>query len=132
MRRPDMLDAAVAGPGGFCHRPAGPMRRLTGRFGERHLDHAFNRCRRQRRLAARPGSLVQQAVNPLGHEPPLPAPNVAKPVRLPPGRARLATSPCSTGSPPLQKTIGIVAVAAFAASALGRSGATMTATCLPT
>src|SRR6266481_7476546 len=38
------------------------------------------------------------------------------PVRLPPGRARLATSPASTGSP-LKKTIGIVEVAAFAASA---------------
>ena len=39
------------------------------------------------------------------------------PVRLPPGRARLATSPSSTGSSPTMKTIGIVVVAALAASA---------------
>ena len=41
------------------------------------------------------------------------------PVRLPPGRARLATRPSLTGSPPLKKTIGIVEVAVFAASAAG-------------
>ena len=40
-----------------------------------------------------------------------------KPVRLPPGRARLATKPDRTGSPTLVKTIGIVEVACFAASA---------------
>ena len=39
------------------------------------------------------------------------------PVRLPPGRARLATRPAPTGSPPPMKTIGIVEVALFAASA---------------
>ena len=39
------------------------------------------------------------------------------PVRLPPGRARLATRPSLTGSSLTEKTIGIVAVAAFAASA---------------
>ena len=38
-----------------------------------------------------------------------------KPVRLPPGRARLATRPAATGSPPT-KTIGIVEVAPFAAA----------------
>ncbi len=37
------------------------------------------------------------------------------PVRLPPGRLRLATSPVPTGSTPLLNTIGIVAVAALAA-----------------
>ena len=41
------------------------------------------------------------------------------PVRLPPGRARLATRPASTGSPPPMKTIGIVEVALFAASTAG-------------
>jgi hypothetical protein len=40
-----------------------------------------------------------------------------KPVRLPPGRARLATSPAATGSLTRVKTIGIVEVALFAASA---------------
>ena len=39
------------------------------------------------------------------------------PVTLPPGRLRLATRPCLTGSAPLAKTIGIVVVAALAASA---------------
>jgi hypothetical protein len=37
------------------------------------------------------------------------------PVTFPPGRARLATRPCLTGSSEVVKTIGIVAVAAFAA-----------------
>ena len=41
------------------------------------------------------------------------------PVALPPGRARLATRPSLTGSSPTPKTIGIVAVAALAASAAG-------------
>jgi hypothetical protein len=44
---------------------------------------------------------------------------VVTPVRLPPGRARLATSPIWTGSIPIWKTIGMLAVAAFAASAAG-------------
>src|SRR5262245_46654292 len=41
------------------------------------------------------------------------------PVALPPGRARLATRPNLTGSSPTPKTIGIVVVAALAASAAG-------------
>src|SRR5262249_12395936 len=39
------------------------------------------------------------------------------PVMLPPGRARLATSPSATGSPTIGNTIGMVAVARRAASA---------------
>src|SRR5262249_561548 len=38
-----------------------------------------------------------------------------RPVRLPPGRARLATRPVATGSPGSAKTIGIIVVACFAA-----------------
>src|SRR5258705_12978629 len=38
------------------------------------------------------------------------------PVMLPLGRLRLSTRPASTASPPRVQTIGIVAVAAFAAS----------------
>ncbi len=45
--------------------------------------------------------------------------NVVRPVRLPSGRFMLPTSPSSTGSPPIQKMIGIVNVAAFAASVAG-------------
>jgi len=41
---------------------------------------------------------------------------------LPPGRFRLATTPNSTGSLPIEKTIGIVVVAAFGASAAGVAG----------
>ena len=42
------------------------------------------------------------------------------PVRLPPGRARLATRPSATGSSATAKTIGIVVVAALAANAAAR------------
>jgi hypothetical protein len=42
-----------------------------------------------------------------------------KPVRLPLGRARLATRPTPTGSPTKTKMIGIVEVAFFAASVPG-------------
>src|SRR3981081_4194718 len=41
------------------------------------------------------------------------------PVRLPPGRLRLATSPILIGSTDTAKTIGMVARAAFAASHAG-------------
>ena len=43
--------------------------------------------------------------------------SMATPVALPAGRLRLATRPIFTGSPPTEKTIGVVAVAYFAASA---------------
>src|SRR6516164_3323312 len=43
--------------------------------------------------------------------------NRLTPVTLPPGRLKLATRPSLTGSPPVAKRIGMVAVAAFAASA---------------
>ena len=42
--------------------------------------------------------------------------SVVTPVRLPPGRFRLATSPSATGSAPVRKTTGMVLVAALAAS----------------
>jgi len=52
------------------------------------------------------------------------------PVRLPPGRARLATRPSRTGSSATTKTMGIVVVAALAAKAeRGPPVAAMTATC---
>src|SRR5262249_22990683 len=50
-------------------------------------------------------------------------------VALPPGLLRLATRPAWTGSDPLANTMGIVAVAAFAAKAEGLSVATSIATC---
>ena len=52
------------------------------------------------------------------------------PVALPPGRLRLATRPCATGSAPVPKTIGMLEVAALAASAPAvLAGAAITATC---
>src|SRR6202011_3478501 len=50
------------------------------------------------------------------------------PVTLPPGRAKLATSPTSTGSVAFTMTIGIVRVARWAASAAAWEEATRTAT----
>ena len=51
------------------------------------------------------------------------------PVAFPPGRLRLATRSNFTGSAPIEKTIGIVDVAALAASAAGvLIGVTITAT----
>ena len=50
------------------------------------------------------------------------------PVTLPPGRFRLATSCSRQGRTPIAKTIGIVVVAALAASAAGVAAATITVT----
>lgn len=51
------------------------------------------------------------------------------PVMLPPGWLRLATRPRATGSAPISNTIGIVDVAALAASAPGTPpGVTINAT----
>ena len=55
--------------------------------------------------------------------------NWVTPVMLPPGRLRLATRPSLIGSPPVSKMIGMVVVAAFAASAAGVEVAAITATC---
>ena len=44
---------------------------------------------------------------------------VVTPVTLPPGRFRLATRPVATGSSAVEKTIGMVVVAALAACAAG-------------
>src|SRR5262245_53121939 len=79
-----------------------------------------------RRLSSGPG-WVDEHGNPFGRghqfaqefQPlrPSSAVKMLTPVRLPPGRARLATSPSLTGSSAATKTMGIVAVAAFAARA---------------
>ena len=49
------------------------------------------------------------------------------PVGLPAGLLKVVTSPCSIGSLPVTKTIGMVLVAAFAGSPVGVPVATMTA-----
>jgi hypothetical protein len=55
--------------------------------------------------------------------------NECTPVTLPPGRLRLATRPSLTESPAVLKTIGIVRVSVFAASAAGAlPGAAITVT----
>lgn len=48
---------------------------------------------------------------------------------LPPGRLKLVTSPCSTGSLPVTKTIGIVVVARLAGRPAGVLVAAITLTC---
>jgi hypothetical protein len=53
------------------------------------------------------------------------------PVTLPPGRLKLETNPSWTGSPPVVKTIGIVAVAAFATRLAGVLVAAITDTWRP-
>jgi hypothetical protein len=50
------------------------------------------------------------------------------PVILPPGRLRLETRPSSTGSAPVANTIGMLAVAALAATASAGPNVRMTAT----
>jgi hypothetical protein len=75
MRCPDALHTAVAHPDRLGHRPAGPVRRLAQRFGQRHLDYPLDSRRRQRRHARGPRCLMQQAINSLRHEARLPAPN---------------------------------------------------------
>src|SRR4029077_18572667 len=50
------------------------------------------------------------------------------PVTLPPGRAKLATTPVSTGSPAVANTIGITDVACFAARTGGVLCVRMTST----
>src|SRR6516164_5988136 len=50
------------------------------------------------------------------------------PVRFAPGRLRLATRPNLTGSAPIEKTIGMVAVAALALTAAVPPAATIIAT----
>ncbi len=47
---------------------------------------------------------------------PSPGTKLVSPVMLPPGRERLATNPCATGSGTTVMTIGIKAVARFAAT----------------
>ena len=64
------------------------------------------------------GSNSRSSSNSFG---PTARPSVLTPVRLPPGLLRLATNPILTGSSPVRKTIGIVVVAALAASAWGVS-----------
>src|SRR5262249_38422967 len=54
--------------------------------------------------------------------------NEVAPVTLPLGLFRLVTRPSWTGSPPVSKTIGMVKVAAFAASAAGVVVAAITVT----
>ena len=66
------------------------------------------------------GNQLGKQLQPLGHQL---GDRMLKPVRLPPGRARLATRPAATGSLPTMKTIGIVEVAFFAASAEGVAAA---------
>src|SRR5512133_3277516 len=82
----------------------GGTRRRAGR--EWQADRrARPACRPERPIAAPASPAAADAVRPA----------LGKAVRLPPGRAKLATRPLSSGSTPISKTIGIVEVAFFAA-----------------
>jgi hypothetical protein len=71
---------------------------------------------------------VRAAVSNSRRFPLCPGDKLATPVRFPPGRAKLSTSPAATGSATAVNTIGIWVVARFAACAWGVPKATMTST----
>jgi hypothetical protein len=72
---PDALHRGQADPGGFGHRPAGPVGSLTRRLGQRQRHHARRHLRPQRRDAGRPRLVAQQPRDALLHESLLPAPH---------------------------------------------------------
>ena len=104
-----------------------PMARAASRISRKvaSADDALAGLTSTRNTNGLGHQLVQQC-QPLGRE------FVGKkliPVALPPGRARLVTRPSLTGSSLTPKTIGIVVVAALAASAAAaRRGVAITAT----
>jgi hypothetical protein len=61
--------------GGCRHRPAGPVRCLTRRLGERQCDHALELRRRQGRQTGLARLVAQQAEDPFAHETPLSTPH---------------------------------------------------------
>src|SRR5262249_39337110 len=91
--------------------PDGRSRRLQfcdkgiGNNGIVRVDEHAKACCSRQQLVEQPEPLV-----------PIPTPKSLIPVALPPGRLRLATRPIFTGSAPMTKTMGIVSVAALAAS----------------
>jgi len=60
---PDPPHAAMAAPGGLGHCPAGPVRPLVRRFGQRRCRHPCDRLRRRRRLVGRSSRLMLQPLN---------------------------------------------------------------------
>jgi hypothetical protein len=75
VRRPDPLHRAQGYAGRGGHRPAGPVRRLAGRIGERQLDHPIHERRRQRWQAGLARLVAQEPGDTFAHEPLLPAPD---------------------------------------------------------
>src|SRR6266567_746237 len=92
-------------------------RKLFGKSWTGRIDEYGN--------AGRRGHQFAQQFQPLGATSMF---KLVTPVRFPPGRCRLATSPSWTGSVAVSKTIGIIAVAAFAATVEGVPDATITVT----
>src|SRR5215831_5680989 len=60
------------------------------------------------------------------HLPPIENSKEVNPVMFPPGRAKLGTKPCPTGSATFTKTIGIDGVACAMAASAGVAAATIT------
>ncbi len=75
MGAPDALDRADGNADLFRHHGGGPVRRLGGRIGQGCRHHALNDLQAERRYARRPRLVPQEAVDALGHEPLLPAPD---------------------------------------------------------
>src|SRR5262245_39224501 len=95
------------------------------RAARNRLDKSRNRRVDQKRHAGNRRQQFMQQLQPLRRHLMF---KLVTPVTLPPGRLRLATSPNSTESAPPSNTIGIVVVAALAASAAGMLVAAITAT----
>jgi hypothetical protein len=95
------------------------MRRASASDDNRaYLEHAF----------IAPTYQLHPAQTARGRVAPTSVANVVTPVRLPPGRLRLATTPILIGSSPVTKTIGIMEVVALAASTAGVPSAAITVT----
>jgi len=75
VRPPNALNRMQADAGGLRHGAARPMRRFTGRLGERQIDDALDEVGGQRSLAWRPRLVAQKTVNAFAHEALLPAPD---------------------------------------------------------
>ena len=95
VRGPDPLHRAQRHASGHRHCPAGPVRRLAGRLGERQRDHVDQR-RRQRWQTRLSGLLAQQASHPFAHKPLFPAPHRAFET---PARRKISAAPQPSLSP---------------------------------
>jgi len=79
MGSPDLLNGAGRNAHDLGHRLAGPMRRFRWCLMQRFVNDLRDHRVWDRRFARRPGLVVQQAVDTIGHETLLPSPHRACP-----------------------------------------------------